>query len=97
MSALRGGDPALESHVLYAFELIDADGSGRLDEVEVQGAARKLGAKMSPEEELQMFAEMEKGPSGEVGFHAFRRWFLAGMQDGRVPKPPVRLFFIGSF
>eukprot|EP01047_Picozoa_sp_COSAG01_P129238 COSAG01_NODE_58666_length_304_cov_2.165854_1_plen_43_part_10 len=31
-----------------------------------------------------LFAEMEKGPSGEVGFYAFRRWFLAALRSGRV-------------
>jgi Ca2+-binding EF-hand superfamily protein len=87
MSSLKGGDPVLETHVLYAFELIDEDGSGRLDEEEVALAAKRLGADMAPEDAAGMFGEMEKGPSGEVGFHAFRRWYLKAMEDGRVPKP----------
>ena len=36
-----------------------------------------------------MFREMEKGPSGEVGFHAFRRWFLKALEDGRIQRPDL--------
>eukprot|EP01043_Picozoa_sp_COSAG02_P003204 COSAG02_NODE_76_length_41115_cov_60.967817_31_plen_700_part_00 len=89
LQSLQGADPVLEQHVLYAFELIDADNSGRLDREEVQAAAKRLGANMEAAEAARMFDEMEKGPSGEVGFHAFRRWYLQALEDGRVPKPDM--------
>ncbi len=87
MQSLQGADPVLEQHVLYVFELIDADNSGRLDREEVRAAAKRLGANMEAAEAARMFDEMEKGPSGEVGFHSFRRWYLKALEDGRVPKP----------
>ena len=89
LQSLQGADPGLEAQVLYVFELIDADSSGRLDQGEVQAAAKRLGANMGPAEAAAMFDEMEKGPSGEVGFHSFRRWYLKALQDGRVPKPDM--------
>jgi len=91
MQSLRSTshNPALEAQVLYCFELLDADSSGRLDSQEVAQAAKKLGAEMTPEESAGMFAEMEKGPDGEVGFHAFRRWYLEALSTGRVPPAEV--------
>ena len=89
LQSLESADPGLEAQVLYVFELIDADSSGRLDQNEVRAAAKRLGANMGPAEAAAMFDEMEKGPSGEVGFHSFRRWYLKALQDGRVPKPDM--------
>ena len=71
-----------EANILYAFELIDADGSGRLDGQEVQAAMRKMGVLVGPEGAAEAFVEMEKGPDNQVGFFSFRRWWMGLVERG---------------
>eukprot|EP01047_Picozoa_sp_COSAG01_P076208 COSAG01_NODE_13310_length_1603_cov_16.552527_1_plen_308_part_10 len=79
-----GTNAALEGAILYAFELIDADGDGSLDRDECELAMRKLGERVGEGEAESLFAEIERGPDDRVGFYAFRRWYLAMLQQGRL-------------
>lgn len=87
LSSLRGDRPALQGAVVYAFNLIDADGSGRLDEEEVLLAAEKLGVDVP--NHAALFEQMERGPTGEVGFFAFRRWYLGAVDAGTISPPAL--------
>jgi Ca2+-binding EF-hand superfamily protein len=62
-----------------AFEKVDKDGSGTLDETEVAELAKSLGKVFTPEELVAAMAEMRgerpDEPEGEVTFEQFHMWW----------------------
>ena len=57
-----------------AFERIDTDGSGVLDEEEVKALTAMLGQPLSGKALKEAVQEMDTGGNGEIEFDEFNAW-----------------------
>ena len=69
------------------FDEFDEDGSGELDEKEVQKLCKKMGVKLNKKGLAAAMDEMDEDGSGEVGFEEFNKWWSvnAGKALDRFP------------
>jgi Ca2+-binding EF-hand superfamily protein len=67
------GDLSIEE----VFAKVDTDGSGTLDQEEVDRLAAALGVVMSEQATYAMFAEMDSDGNGEVDLDEFKGWWEA--------------------
>jgi calmodulin len=59
-----------------AFELFDADGSGRLDCGELQRALKILGVDLSTEETAFLMAQIDSDGDGDITFEEFMEYMI---------------------
>ena len=69
------------------FDEFDEDGSGALDEKEIQKLCKKMGLKLNKKGLQLAMTEMDEDKSGEVGFEEFNVWWAqnAGTALDRFP------------
>ena len=67
---------AEESRIRAIFQETDEDGSGELDQNEIEAMLVRMGRKLSKAEAAQAMAEMDLDGSGDVDFGEFREWYL---------------------
>ncbi|XP_062932696.1 centrin-1 [Cynocephalus volans] len=60
-----------KQEVREAFDLFDADGSGKIDVKELKVAVRALGFEPGKEEMKKMISEVDKEGTGKIGFNDF--------------------------
>ncbi|KAJ6243545.1 calcium binding protein [Anaeramoeba flamelloides] len=58
-----------------AFELIDTDGNGTLDETEIKKLFAQFGQELTDEEYKQMMSEVDTDGNGVIDFDEFKRMF----------------------
>ncbi|KAJ3452584.1 calmodulin [Anaeramoeba flamelloides] len=59
-----------------AFDLIDTDGNGVLDEKEIKQLFKQFGQELTDEEYKQMMSEVDTDGNGVVDFEEFKKMFF---------------------
>ena len=68
--------------IRHLFEMSDDDGGGVLDQSEIKGLAKAMGAKLTEDELKLAMQEMDEDGSGEVDFAEFYDWWSKDKDSG---------------
>lgn len=73
--------------------MFDKDGSGELDEMEVDGLLDYLGIEVSEDKRFELLAEYDKDLSGKIDYQEFRSMWLSVSHQNYGVFPPLLLSF----
>eukprot|EP01050_Picozoa_sp_SAG11_P019531 SAG11_NODE_3125_length_2668_cov_2.885948_3_plen_307_part_00 len=71
-----GSDAQGNAEVKAIWDMVDADGSGSLDELEMREVLAQLGQTISEAKFMKMFAALDKGGSGSIQYPDFAAWCM---------------------
>ncbi|XP_065885394.1 uncharacterized protein [Dysidea avara] len=81
-----------KQEIREAFDLFDADGSGKIDAKELKVAMRALGFEPKKEEIKKMIADIDKDGTGTIDFNQFLQMMTVKMSEKDSKEEIIKAF-----